>query len=65
MKILRMIMLVGTGLLTLVQVAGLVLHVAAAEYQAIPWTLVRLAVWGGLCWYVYRLIKKDKTAPPS
>lgn len=65
MKILRMIMLIGTGLLALVQVVGLVLHVAAAEYQAIPWTLVRLAVWGGLCWYVYGLIKKDAAAPPA
>lgn len=65
MKILRMIMLIGTGLLTLVQFVALVLNVAAADYHSTPWTLVRLAVWGGLCWYIYRQIKKDKTEPPA
>jgi hypothetical protein len=55
MKLLRKIILFASGALALVNLAGLLLHLATFHLAGALWSLLRAAGWGAVCVYMIRL----------
>ncbi|MDD5630278.1 MAG: hypothetical protein PHU21_14525 [Elusimicrobia bacterium] len=65
MKIFRRIIMFATGILALVNLVGVVLVVMTRNWGALPWALLRLAIWAGICVYLIRLDRRAAAPPPE
>ena len=62
MKIFRKVVLYAAGFFALINLAGLIMTMAALRWSAVPWAILRLAIWVGICLYLIYLDRRS--APP-